>query len=242
MQTRFRTGWIFLCITGILIVCAGIPGLVANAANKFAQHAATTSMAKSCQAEWVYDNITIIGYPLVQLGPSYQNANDTNGPETSTFTEAVTGTVALVTSRGLLLVNTSLIAASVTRATSRAVVNAITTTAGNTVSFIVPAHKVAHAEYGVYELEVRGHYYYRDQFCGIPFLLDGGEVTSWCPWYAGWHTWVSGPEQNNPPKNNASQKGTAGQKSSASQKGTAGQKGSASSTASGKSATSNTTP
>lgn len=188
-----------------------MPGLAANAANKFARRASRTSLAKSCQAGWVYDNITIIGYPLVQLGPSYQNLNGTNGPETSTFTEAITGTVALVTSRGLL-VNRSLVVASVSHSTSRAVVDAITTTAGNSVSFITPAHKVAHAEYGVHELEVRGHYYYRDQFCGIPFLLDGGEVTSWCPWYAGWHTWVSGPGQPEPQNN--SQKNKAGQSSS----------------------------
>ena len=232
MRTRFQMGYAFLCITGIFVVCAAMPGLAANAASKFARRVVKTSMAKSCQTGWVYDNITIIGYPLVQLGPSYQNANGTDGPETSTFTEATTGTVALVTSRGLL-VSTSLIVATVTHATSKAVVNAITTTSGNSVSFIVPSHMVAHAEYGVYELEVRGHYYYRDQFCGIPFLLDGGEVTSWCPWYAGWHTWVGGPEQKNPSKTNA------GQQSASSI--SPGQK-SAPNTSAGKHATSNLHP
>lgn len=190
MNTRFRPGFIYLWILGLFIVSASIPGVAAIAANQRTQYPAHTSARKTCQPGWVYDDITILGYPLVQLSPPYENVNDTESVVTSTFTEASSDTVAVVTSRGLLVV-TSVILGAVTFSTSKAVVHSITTTSGNTVSFIVPAHKVAHAEYGVYEVEARGHYYYRDQFCATPFLLDWGEITSWCPWYAGWHTWVT---------------------------------------------------
>lgn len=191
------------------MIGAGIPRIAAIAASNFAQHPAHTSVQRFCQAGWVYDNITVLGYPLVQLGSIYENVNDTDSGETSTFTEANTRTVALVTSRGLL-VSTSVVLASVTVSTSKSVVQAITTTSGNTVSFIVPAHKIAHAEYGVYEVEVSGHYYYRDQFCSTPFFLDEGEVISWCPWYAGWHTWVSGPEQDSVPNEQTGVPGSQG--------------------------------
>ena len=193
MRMYIRSVLAYLCLFGVILLCLDLPGFSANAASKLASHA---SIATSCQAGWVYDNLVILGYPFIQLA-SYQNLNDTGEAETSTFTEASTGTFATVTSRGLL-VSMNLVVASVTRTFGKAVVRAITITSGNTVTFPVPPHKVAHAEYGVFEIEVRGHYYYRDQFCNVSFLFDGGQVTSWCPWYAGWHTWLSGPDVKNP--------------------------------------------
>lgn len=190
MKTYFRVIFIYFSILSIFVLCVNMPSLAASAASKSTQQSVKTSIARSCQAGWVYDAITVLGYPFVQIGPLSENVNDTGESETNTFTEATTGTVAVVTSRGLL-VTTDIILASVTYSTSKAVVRAITVTTGNTVDFTAPAHKVAHAEYGVNEIQVRGHYYYRDQFCNIPFFLDEGEVISSCPWYAGWHTWLS---------------------------------------------------
>ena len=69
--------------------------------------------------------------------------------------------------------------------------NAITVTTGNFITYATPAHTIAHAEYGVSMVETRGHYYYRDLFCNTPAWLDQGEVTSRCPWYAGWHIWTT---------------------------------------------------
>lgn len=205
MRIYFRPLCAYLCMLGLFALSLDMPGLMVNAASHAAAHPAHALKAASCQAGWVYDNIVVLDYPFIQLA-SYQNANDTGESETSTFTEASTGTFATVTSRGLL-VSTNLVVASVTRTLGKAVVRAITITSGNTVTFPVPSHKVAHADYGVFEVEVQGHYYYRDQFCNIPFLLDGGLVTSWCPWYAGWHTWLSGPET----KKTSGQSATPGQ-------------------------------
>src|SRR5438552_4138503 len=88
MKVLFRRWLIILCSLGALISFVGVP------AQAFA---AVSPSYVPCTAGYVYDNVSSISYPLVQIGPTYGVKNGTSSAITATLTATVTGTVTLTT-------------------------------------------------------------------------------------------------------------------------------------------------
>ena len=101
MRSHMKLCCLYLTLVISLVLAIALPSIMAGAASTSAHQRGKTSVATSCQAGWVYDHITVIGTPLVRVGPAYQNINATNGPALSIFVEATSDTVVMTTSRSL---------------------------------------------------------------------------------------------------------------------------------------------
>ncbi len=193
-KTRFRLWSIYLCvcILGVSIILIGMPKFAASAAGNPKHHTVNGSGIRTCAGGWVYNDVSVLAYPFLQFGPNYQNYNGTNHDENDTFVTWTQGRVQVRVEHGFF-VDLNAVLFSVGRTTNRSVEKEIEVNVGNSVNVSVPAHMSVYAHFGVYEIKARGHYFYQDQFCND--LIDGGTLTSWCPWYAGWSTWIVDPSR-----------------------------------------------
>ena len=190
MNNRLKYCIALICSLFTLIVFAGMPNL-AFAATGPNHHGKPTSSGTptvpACEEGWYYDNISIQGYPLAQVGPTYRDYNGTGNNETDTFTATTSGTISLSVSAEVS-VNANVIIGSVQAKTGLSVTTSITATVGNQVQMTVPPHKAGYAAYGVFRVETTGHYYFRFMNCVIG--TDDGYITTYSPWYVGWNTWT----------------------------------------------------
>jgi hypothetical protein len=167
-----------LCCIGIAVILAG-PHVAALAAPNHAAAPVT------CNAGWVYDHVTLLGLPFVPFGPDYQDYNGTDHDELAQFTASTAGRVRVRTSFGWFI-DTTILLSTIRRSLDREVQSWIEVEVGNQIQMTIPPHKVGYARYGVYEVQAKGDYFYRDSSCHA--LFPQGGIVVWCPWYSGWDT------------------------------------------------------
>ena len=88
--------------------------------------------------------------------------------------------------KGKMKIDTSILISTVRHSLDKEVQSRIRVEVGNQIQMTIPPHKVGYARYGVYEVQTKGTYFYRDSFCNT--LFPQGNIIAWCPWYSGWDT------------------------------------------------------
>lgn len=167
-----------LCLIGVVTLLAG-PQYAAHAARNNSVPAAT------CNAGWVFDHVTLLGLPFVPFGPDYQDYNGTDHDELAQFTASTAGRVRVRTSFGWFI-DTTILLSTIRRSLDKEVQSWIEVEVGNQIQMAIPPHKVGYARYGVYEVQAKGDYVYRDRSCNT--LFPQRNIIAWCPWYSGWDT------------------------------------------------------
>lgn len=183
MKRRFRLWVFFLCMLSIFAIVASQTYSAASAARGFLIF--PLFARGTCQSGWMYDHISVIGYPMVRIGPPYQNYNGTDEKVTATFTSIIRKRVAVAFNIQYTF-NLNTIITSVQKSTGKTVAAELEVETDNAMTMSIPGHKTGYALFGVYEVEVSGNYYYQDQSCNR--LYEHDNVISYCPWYAGWTT------------------------------------------------------
>lgn len=172
--------WVLcLYVVGIGTMLAG-PRFAANAA------------PATCNAGWAFDHVALLGLPFVPFGPAYQNYNGTDRDETAIVTASTEGYVRVTTTFGWFI-DTTILVSTIRHSLDKEVQSRIKVEVGNQIQMIIPPHKIGYARYGVYEVQAKGNYFYKDAFCNTLFPQDN--ITVWCPWYTGWDTKILGRDQ-----------------------------------------------
>jgi hypothetical protein len=140
-----------------------------------------------CEPGWQYDVVTKYGSVHdVNSGPYFKNWAATNS--TMTVVSTVSGSTQVqATISGTISADAIVYGASLT--TSISLTGTLSWSAGNTMSFAVPAKRFGNAIYGAWRWKTYGHYYYLSDHCGIS---NSSYIYTWVPERAtGWRTWIS---------------------------------------------------
>jgi hypothetical protein len=181
LRNRIRS----LAIGGIAstIMVSGLtPALASTTAGIYRPH------GRSCPAHYEYDVSSTAGDYHHGVGPTFKDYNGGSKGVNETFTATVSASASVTVSvSGSFDIDAIVAGASATAGISLSA--SVTLAAGTTASVYTPSKEYGEGQYGVWEWETTGSYYYVTSGCAIQ---DKKTITTKVPENAsGWDTWVS---------------------------------------------------
>jgi hypothetical protein len=183
-QLRKRISSVVVGGIASTIMLAGFTPAMASTAREIVHPAGLR-----CTAHWEYDVTSTQGDYHKGAGPVFKDHNGGSRGVNETFTATVSASASVsVSVSGTFNVDAIVVGASATASIS--LTASITLAAGTTASVYTPAGEYGEGQYGVWEWQTTGNYYYVNGACGIQNEKKG-IVTKVPENSTGWDTWVS---------------------------------------------------